>query len=360
MTKYRVQVLDATGTGFGPNNLVAELERAKNVGWADYLNDVPEAFFTLSQDDPKVSRIRTYRNNAHVHIYRDDDLVWRGWLGEWDANERDVIFYAYGEVGKFYFTHTDWNVSYTNPQINTIINDELTYSKALTNSLTAYISTGTIQAPVTTSGGATPIVIPTYKMFWKRHLHLFRELAALSVGNTTNSVIFEVDINGAFNFWKNKGTDTNRRFEYGDGRVSGFTESHAMMERRNQVNAAGMNPGDVLLRKTITGTTNLIGLRQEPIFFSWVRDQTELDFVTKFRGAMLDRDVPDITMQFHPGAYIPTPATSAPARLGDRIRAVIDRGITQVDGDYLVRGQQVFWVRGSERVNLMLEERPGT
>lgn len=359
--KYTIRAYDSNATTFAPNNLIAEFRNAKNLGYADYLNDVPEMFVTINQDDPQLAAIAAHKNDTHIKIFRNSDNVWSGFLGEWDANERDVILYGYGHLGLFYFTHSAWNVAYTSAQVNTIVSDELTASKGQTNSLTNWITTGTIEAPVTTSGGATPISLPTYRLFWKRTLFTFRELAALSVGNTTNSIVFEVTPSGTFNFWKNLGQDrTNLMWEYGDSRVSGFTESHALIERRNYVSAAGSNPGSALLRTQQSGTTSVIGKRMEPIFFSWVRDQTELERVAKFRLAMLDRDVPDLELNFHPNSIIPAKATGAGFVLGDRARAKVVRGLTNIDGNYLIRGQQVYYVRGSERVNLLLDERSGS
>jgi len=94
--QYTVRVYDMTGANFGPGNLIAQFRWAKNVGWGDYLLDVPEAFFTLNQDDPSIALLRAYKDNAHVRLYRDADLVWGGFLGEWDATETDAVFYCYG------------------------------------------------------------------------------------------------------------------------------------------------------------------------------------------------------------------------------------------------------------------------
>ena len=113
VTTYHIQAWDNSGTGFGPGVQLAEFSNAKNLGWAEYLNDVPEAFFTLNQDDPQLLRLRTYRDKTHIRIFRDSDLVWAGMMGEWDANERDAIIYASGYLSYFYKLASGWNVSYT-------------------------------------------------------------------------------------------------------------------------------------------------------------------------------------------------------------------------------------------------------
>lgn len=363
MTTYRIQAWDTSGTGFGPGVQIAEFSKAKNLGWADYLNDVPEAFFTLSQDDPQIQRLRTYRDKTIFKIYRDSDNVWSGPMGEWDANERDAVFYGYGYLSYFHKLASAWNVSYASAQINTIINDAWTYATStLTNSPAAWLTLGTVQAPVTTSGGAVAIVLPTYKLFWKRILFLFHEMAALAVGNTTNQPVFEVTPSGTFNFWKNLGQDRAISWEYGDGRVSGFSESAVPILKRSEVLAAGNNPNDTLLRTDIDDAVlgAAIGRGQEPMFFSWVRDGTELDKVAQYRASMLKRDVSDLMLQFHPNSLVPFRATGAGFVLGDRANVKIDRGITNIDAKYMIRGQQVYVIRESERVNLLIDERSGT
>lgn len=362
-TEYRVQVYDSTGTSFAPGNLIADFAHPGNVGWADYLNDVPEAFFTLVNDDEQIAAIRTYKDHAHVKIYRNDDLVWAGVLGEWEANETDAIFTCYGYLSYFYRLLSSWDVEYEDAQIDTIINDLFTEVTATqTNSVAKWITSGTVQAPVTTSGGATPISLPSYKLFWKRALFLLREMAALSVGNTTNQPVFEITPAGVFNFWKNLGQDRAFMWEYGDSVVAGFDESQVPILKRNDVRVAGMNPSDVALRDRWSNATAIsaTGRTMEPMFFSWVRDATEMARAAAFRAGMLGRDVADLSIQFKPDSIIPAKATGAGFVLGDRVNIKINRGITVVDGLYMVRGQQVYYIKGVERVNLILDERANT
>ena len=64
-----------------------------------------------------------------------------------------------------------------------MVSDQWIQAKTtLTNSNLAWVTTGTIQAPVTTSGGGTAIVLPSYKLFQKRILFVFREMSAIGIG----------------------------------------------------------------------------------------------------------------------------------------------------------------------------------
>jgi hypothetical protein len=361
--RYKVQVWDMSGSGFGPGALAAEFNDAVNLGWADYLNDVPEAFFTLSQDDPKVSVLRDVRDNAHIKIYRDSDLVWGGFMGEWEANERDVIVYGYGYLALLYLYLTDWNTAYTNAQVDDIVDEQWTRAKTtLTSSLLEWVTTGTIEAPVTTTGGATPIVLPTYRVFYKRILHVMKEMAAISIGPTSNVVVFEITPSGTFNFWKDRGSDLDLVWRYGNRGVKGFSESNVPILRRNHTLAVGVNPNDVLLKQSKEFASDIAakGRRMEPIFFSWVRDSDELERVMNRRAALAVRTDVDLPLEFYANEVVPPGATGAGWALADRVNVRVGRGVTNISTRQMVSGVQVLYVRGSEHVRALMQERPGT
>src|SRR3990167_4648276 len=119
MADYRIQVFSSTiasSGGGAVNALVAEFDEWRNLGWAYYLNDVGEAFFTLSQDDAKVIGLRSRLPHGHVKIIRDDEVVWRGYLAEYEATDEDVVFYAYSYAGKLFSLMTGWNQTWSSAQ----------------------------------------------------------------------------------------------------------------------------------------------------------------------------------------------------------------------------------------------------
>jgi hypothetical protein len=210
--------------------------------------------------------------------------VWGGILAEWEANPRDVIMYAYGYPSLFYFVVSGFNVAYTNAQIDTIVTDGFNLAKTgYIGSLSGWLTQGTIEAPVTTSGGPTPIVLPSYRQFYKRPLHLFREMSSIAIGDTSNVVKWEVSPTGTFSFLKNAGSDLSDVWRYGDGLVQSFSELQTPILRRNDLLTVGVNPNDVTLQREVSDGPDVLskGRRQEPVFFSWVRDSVELDRVAE-------------------------------------------------------------------------------
>ena len=163
MPEYRILVYNAhTGSSndFGFNGLLTELTNAKNIGYAHYLNDIGEAFFTVNQDDKRVQQLRAAEGTAHVVISRDGEAVWRGILAEHDANMTDVIFYAYSYEHVFYHLLTPWNFTMKNKTVKQVIDKLWDRAKnVIGNSQLQFVSDGTTQAPHTTSGGTTDITL---------------------------------------------------------------------------------------------------------------------------------------------------------------------------------------------------------
>jgi len=370
---YRVLVyktLPASGSGFGVGDLLVEYDKVMNIGYARYLSDPGEAFWTVIQDDPKIGpSLRGYTGTAHVKILRNGEVVWRGILSEFEANRDDVVFYAYGYESLLYRLLSQWNMTWKEEQIDTIVTDLWTRAKTtLTYSKVGFVTTGTIEAPVTTSGGATAIELPSYKLYYKRILFSFQELVALGTSDTTNIVYFEIDYpqsatnNAAtFNFWKNRSDLTTTVHEYGYN-ADGFFDRYVPILGRNDILGVGSGAQSQLYRyRQQTAATSagyeLFGREQEPIYLSWVRDQADLQRVTKLRAKRALRADVDLILRMRANEIIPFGATGASYRLGDRVRVRAELGITSIDKDMLVVGQQVWALRGHERVYPMYQER---
>lgn len=349
---------------------ILEVNSPKNIGWADYLNDVPEAFFSLHQDDPQCAELAPHLGQAHIRIYRIDSatgeraVVWAGIFGtETDEQAGDIIFYSHGYIAATYWLTTDWDQAWDTVTIDTIIANVWTRAKTgIANSELAWVTTGTIQAPATTSGGTTPIILPVYTTFFKPILSVMREMAAVGRSDTTNATVFEITHSATptFNFWGAKGADTNLVYVYGGGEVRDFWYQRLEAHRRNEIHAVGTSPRELTLRTTQTATPGLRGRRTAPIYLQWVRDQTELERVAKLRLAKANRNHFRLGLQFFPGTCIPPGMTYSPFDLADRLTVKINKGSTQVDEMMIVIGVQVMYSDGMEHVTLITETRTGS
>jgi hypothetical protein len=357
-------------TDFGIGTRIMEINNVKNLGWADYLNDVPEAFFSLYQEDEQVEVLQSYTGRAHVRIFRIDpasgerSIVWAGIFGtETDEQGDDVIFYAHGYLAPLYWLLTGWADVWTNFNIKQIVDDVWDNAKnQIVGSELKFIGTGTTEAPATTSGGATPIILPTYTAYYKPSLNVLRELQAVARSDTTNVTVFEITHSETptFNFWKNKGVDTNVVYTYGGMEMQDFWYAGLEAHRRNEIAGVGTSPRDLVLRSNQSATYGEYGRKSAPVYFQWVRDQTELDRITKLRLAKANRDHFKMGMIFYPGGCVPPGMSYSPWKLADRVRVRINRGVTNVDQMMIVIGVQTLFQHGVERVTMIVETPTGT
>lgn len=374
---YRIIIREFAGPyNYAPGPVLLEIADWYNIGWGDYVNDVPEAFFTILQKegDYAYDMLRQYEGRAHVEIRRNGDVVWKGWLMESDATDRDVVFYCYGYLAGLYWSATNWAQTWTGQNIATIVTQS--YDTAVARqvngqyvSMLRWIPKGVIQAPVTTTGGSTPIILPTYKVHHKRLLFMYRELAAIAMSDTQNTAVFEIRNDEApeFQFYADRSVDRpNLSFEWGDDQVAGFRSLRAPVHRRTRLYGVGSNPQNLALRYTLTAGDSTLathGLREEAMYLAWVRDQTELERVVKLRGARANRVDNDLMLRFYPNSvHPPRHRFGDPEdwRLADRVRVKIDEGVTSINAWFHAIGAQVTVGRGGvERMSLVLQELVG-
>ena len=373
--EYRIILRKFVGEyAYGPGDVIAEITNWYNLGWADYVNDVPEAFFTILQkeQEPLADLLRNYEGRAHVQIFRNGTQVFGGWLMEYDGNSRDAVFYCYGYLSGAYWQATDWNSVYIDKKVSEIVSTE--WNKAQNRelqvggvdkhvSLLRWTTVGTIQQPATTTGGAIDLVLPEYKVYHKRLLFLLRELASIAMSDTQNTVVFEVTPAGVFNLWKDRSIDRpDLLLEYGDDQVADFRHMRAPVHKRNRLLGVGSSPGNVLLRKTMSKPSQYAnwGLREEALYLAWVRDATELERVVSHRLARATRIDNDLALRFYPNSVTPPFTGSGVWRLTDRARVKINHGTTLIDGYFHTVGAQTTVTRGGiERVQVMFQELVG-
>lgn len=347
---------------FSPGGNIAFVDNPTNLAWTEYMNEVGEAFFTISQDDPKAALLADEELIAlrpHMEIWRDTQKVWAGWIGEVDETETDIIFYAYSYISGMYDLVTPFNKKYTGQTIGFMITDVLNEGKNDNTSRVHWITNGTIQNPVTTSDGATDIILPLYRAPYKRRLTVFRELTAYAISDTTNHVIFEITPDGIFNYWKNrKATVSNVKasFQYGD--IRSFRRIRRPVHRRSNLKAVGTSPTDVNLNQSSTNVALRadLGLSQEAVYFAFVRDADELKRITNLRLARAGRVDSDLYVSFHRNKVVPFRAPGSHYQIGDLLTVTIQKGASLVADTKVVVGQQVIYSRLSENVRLLLAD----
>ena len=355
-----------------PGDVIGVFNKATNIGYSRIVGNIPALFFTLSQED--ADALMTYNGTnqilgygadtdapIHFDVYRNGEHVWGGsGPSEIDETPTDVIVYAYGHAQSGMTTLSGWNAEYTDKTIKQIIDTEFTAMQAKTNSSVAWWTSGTIEAPVTTSGGATAITLPYYTMSYKPLLVLLREFAAFSASDTTNRVWFDVSPAGQLDFWKNKGGPLSTPiFKYPGGNVLTFQRYRMPVDSRTKIYAVGSSPNDVDLQtsKENTSLSGYHGLKEAAVYFQWVRDSTELDRGAARRLTLATKVDRQLVLTMAPNSIAPFDATNGLQMMYD-YPVDISKGTVQYSGQMMVVGEQVIFTNGREYVRPIMQSVP--
>lgn len=357
---YRVQVF-RSAIDFSVGDLIADIVNPQNIGYADYANQVPEMFMTLHQDHDQLPDILPFLGSAHYRVYRGRKVVHAGWLMESDESEDDVVLYGYGYLAGLFWYLSSWDQTFTSNSVGDIVRALWRRTITFTSPMLSFVKTGHIEGAQNGSDGAGEIVLPQYPLYYKRILHAFQELAALGLSDTSQNVLFEITQSDVpvFNWWHDRGARRPyARLTYGDGgQIIGFRRRRSPIFRRNNVLAVGSTPHTTLLRKEVSNASDMSsqGRRQEPLFLSWVRDETELDRVAKLRLKQGMREDFDLSVDLRPGSFIPPAGFGSQVQITDSLPIKIERGATRIDRYMMLAGYQVIY-DGEEKVNLLLQE----
>lgn len=355
---YQVQFWDFSGSGLGPGSLIAEFENVKNLGYADYANDVPEAFCTLDQQDAKAALLDSYIGKCHMVILRNGEVVWTGFLLDTDEQVKDVVFYGYGYAAALFWATTGWNSSWTSEDAGAIARD-VWYSAqtGIGNSNLQFVATGVIEAPATDSTLGTAWTLPLYKAFFKRALFVLQELAAAGASDTGNAVIFEIthSLTPQFNFWRDRQVQRDTLWQFG-GIVNYFSRLRSQTWHRNDIRGVGNGPHNQILQDTQADSSEYgtWGHRLEPVYYSWVRDADELSRVDKIRLKKAEAVDSQLWLGFKPNSIVPPGVRNANLQIGDLVPVKISRGITNIDQNMLLTGYQMKW-NGVERFSALIQ-----
>ena len=384
MASYRV-LLYAKAADFSVGDLVEEVEHPKYLAWAVYLSDIGEAFFTMSQYDPKTTAFRANEGTGHIFIIRDDGVeetvVWRGIVAEHDAIDEDVIFYCYGYEHFLFSLHSQWKKTWKNVRIcgNTTgnytagnpIDDMWTRAKSFVKSPLQWVADGSFHSPWVDDAHSAALVLNKYTVNWKPILTIFRELTAIGLSDTSQIIRWQIHYSrlatskaATFSYVIDSDyVEPNLIMDY-PGNILDWSDRFIPVMLRNKTLGVGTGPRGQLYRfvKKVSGGTYgaaSFGLRQQNMYLSWVRDRAELKRVVRRRTRLALRSDTNVWIRAYPDTMTPTHVGSL-EHLGSLAKVNIDTGATVISANLLCVGEQVIWVNGREYVQPMLEDRGAT
>ena len=239
--EYVIELYDS-GATFGPNNKLAEIWDARNVGWSKYDRLPGKAFFTLAQTSANLPLIVAL--TTHIAIWRitpnGDTLLYRGAVVDTDSTGDDVIVECYDYLALLSISRTGFKTMYPTKALGTeIVSPEWLLAKNATSSPLGFVTTGTIQDPL---GTDEVTVIKTNAGFGtmdQMRLQLLYDLSEIGRANTTHHTSFEIDLTNTFNFWKNQGAAASIAFVL-NGNVSDYQYLPNWKRYRNDLATIGV------------------------------------------------------------------------------------------------------------------------
>lgn len=213
--QYHAVIRASTVTKHGPGAELFELtSEIKNVVWQRTLNLPGNAAFTLMHDSRKLRQLAYM--DQHVELYREDrngvEKVFRGKVVQPDHGAVDTVVLCWDYLSLFNRVRVDYYLNgkrnrYARKTIGFVV-DDLFDRSIDADSVAAFINKGTIQTPksqddttnIKTGNHFGIALLPPL-------LKVYYDLAEMSMTNTDNTVVLEVDENNDFNFWRDRRAD---------------------------------------------------------------------------------------------------------------------------------------------------------
>lgn len=351
LAPIRVRLWDTSGTGRGRGTLKAVITDAADVGVSAYANEPGEMFFTIPWNHPQIAACAPLERHYEVARLNDAgtyEVMGTGLLEDYDSSENEVIFYGVDYLGLYTKNITANNLSYTSTLIGTIIAEQFTQVKNITDSPYGFIERGTISATT-----RTVTVITTFEQrlyFWQGLL------AILAAGGTTRPIMSVSRSTDpvTFNFRENQGSDvTDLRLEYGAA-INRFNYTPGFSNLATKMRAIGVKrEGATVLYSTQTygspstyGALFIAGLYQDLI------NQAELD--SKALSDLKDsyERSGNLFVSLAQGYVVPWDGWD----LGDSVPVVVSRGIVNINELHTIWGMEWIGRRdGSESLYLDLQ-----
>ncbi len=352
-SRFRVTCFDMNASR-GRGSIVAIIDDAKDVGGSEHVNDQGEMFFTLPWNHPQIGALSPLLNHYEISRLSSSGTytpIFTGLLDDYEATADDVVFYGRDYLSLLNTTISSSNTSYTNAFVGTIIASQISAARSTTgepHGRVNFITQGTIETTSTTT-----TVLTSYQP----RLDFIAGLCDILMSDRSVHSIIRVtprtSYPPSFTFTENLGSDKEDvRLEYG-GLMNDFRYRPGYGNLRTRINAIGQKRegASVLFSAQTYASESTYGWISEATVFVDIVDQTALDNKTKRMARRRGRVGTGVAIAIRANQIGPWEGYD----LGDAIRVVIDRGLTQVNGLYSVWGLE--WIghkNGSEDLFLSL------
>lgn len=345
LAPFIVKLWDIAASDRSRGTLKAMFTDARDIGVSSYANEGGEMYFTIPWNHAQIDEIKPWER--HYEVTRrnpstgDYDVVGVGLIDDYDATPDEVIVYGIDYLSLFELSISGANTSYTDANVGTIIQSELSYAitqPGETNkSITAHITIGTIDTPSLTTTVLTSL---------QSRLEFIRQIIDIYQSDSSVRPIVSVTRSAPFtvSFDQNAGQDRERRrldyggvvrdFRYVPGFANFGTDAWAIGQKREGAT--------VLTSHQIYASQVTYGIIQKGTLFIDVVNQAALDRKNK----RFARDIGTVGKNLALAIRVHGLGPWEWGELGDSLPVLIDRGLVQVDGLYTVWGQE--WIGKSD------------
>ena len=324
-----------------------EFEKATNLQWEWYENEVGKCVFHVPHNDTKLSTASIPQNAfSEIRIYRDGSLVWQGFiiLLVDDKDGTTVYGLTYMECLKWY--RVGFNAIYTSKKIGSeIISPIYDIIVATTNDiLGAKVTKGTIQDPYTT--GTTTAKTITKTTYDEDFFTILKDMVDASrsdspSGSWKQDAVFNIsfsDTAPTFSFLRDVGSDKSDVVFDMDSEIINFSFMTDMRSIYNDVKGYAVQSGPSFLTSSQIDTTSRTSyyLRHFSPYFGTITGQTQLDEMAKDILKKYKDPIQTLAVEFAANIK-PFDGYS----MGDGVKIRINRGRVNIDTFYRVVGMEV-------------------
>jgi hypothetical protein len=346
-----------------PDGKKYEFEQTTDVEWDSYENLPGRCVFSIPYNDPKITAISDDAQFIQIFIYRDQVLVWQGFVAYIVDEKEKTTIYGLGLLECLKWYRVGYDTDYNDKKIGTeILSPIWDIIDAKTGAILGdVIKKGTFEDPYTVG---TSTAKKVYKTVFDEDLFtLCQEMIYVSRADSPSGAwkqdtVMAISLSETaptFSFSRDVGTDKSQVIFELDSEIVDFSQNKDFRFIKNDVKGMSVIEGPKVITSTQTDTTSRTTyyLREISNVFGNLTSQTELDEKSKDYLKEKKDSTKDWYLTFATGlkpfdGYV----------MGDYVKVRINRGRVNIDDYFRVVGMEVTLTnQGVELVKPILQRK---
>jgi hypothetical protein len=274
-----------------PDGKKYTFEQATDFAWERYENEPGRCKFSIPSNDPKIDAIATDTQFIQILIYRDQVLIWQGFVAfiQDELNKSTIYGLTFLECLKWY--RSGYNVTYTTKKIGSELLSPIwdlidARAGAILGDL---IKKGTFEDPYTTGTSTAKTITKT--VMDEDYFTLCQQMVAISRANSPSgawvqNTVMDISLDEAsptFTFLRDVGVDKPLVVFELDSEIRDYIRTKDFRFIRNDMKGLAVVSGPKVLTSTQTDAASNTAyyLREIGLVFDGATDQTDIDEQSK-------------------------------------------------------------------------------